>query len=93
MDHAIRQVPVSKLKTSDIGELTTEFCRGIWGGEGFTIQKHFLEKWHRAKVGREDHLWEQADLLKSNYAVGEKVADHFEVLARTPGAVSHSTTQ
>jgi len=35
IDHAVRTIPLSKLKTTDQESLTREFCRGIWSGPGF----------------------------------------------------------
>jgi hypothetical protein len=82
-DHAVRVVPLDKLKTTDQGELTKQFCRGIWSGPGFAYQRRFLEKKYRALDGREDHLWDKKDLAGSEYDVGTKIADHFEVVDRT----------
>lgn len=84
IDCAVRRVPLSKLKTTDQEELTREFVRGLWGGPGFQVQRKFLERWHRHKDGRQDHLWDPEQLQASEYQVGTKMADHFEVVERTP---------
>jgi hypothetical protein len=87
VDHAIRVVPLSELKTTDQGELTRQFCQGIWSGPGFWFQRKFLERKYRAMEGRQDHLWDNADLKKSDYPVGTKMVDHFEIIERTPEKV------
>ncbi|OCL02421.1 hypothetical protein AOQ84DRAFT_183756 [Glonium stellatum] len=88
IDHAVRTVPLSKLKTTDQESLTREFCRGIWSGPGFAVQRRYLTHKYRALEGREDHLWEKQELASSDYEVGTKIADHFEVLERTPEKVT-----
>jgi hypothetical protein len=80
IDHAVRTVPFSKLKTTDQGQLTTDFCRGVWSGIGYAYQRRYLEKKYKALPGRENHLWDREELGKSEYAVGTKITDHFEVL-------------
>ncbi|KAF2760431.1 hypothetical protein EJ05DRAFT_436001 [Pseudovirgaria hyperparasitica] len=82
IDHAVRRVPLSKLKTQNQEELTKRFCQGIWGGLGFAYQRRFLEKKYRALEGREGHLWEKSELKASAYDEGTAIADHFEVVER-----------
>lgn len=86
-DHCLRRVPLSKLQTTDQEELTRRFCAGVWSGWGFEYQRKKLEKEGRALEGRQEHLWEREVLGKSGYEVGTKIADHFEVVERTPGRV------
>ncbi|KAF2092288.1 hypothetical protein K490DRAFT_70901 [Saccharata proteae CBS 121410] len=88
VDHAIRKVPLEKLKTDDVETLTKEFCAGVWSGWGFAVQRKMLEKEGRGKEGREKHLWEREEFRKSDYEVGTVVADHFEVVERGPGKVA-----
>ncbi|OCK75985.1 hypothetical protein K432DRAFT_157500 [Lepidopterella palustris CBS 459.81] len=88
IDHAIRQVPLSKLKTTDQDALTREFCRGIWSGIGFAFQRRYLERKYRTLEGRADDLWEKEQLKTSEYEVGTKITDHFEVVERTPEKVT-----
>lgn len=83
IDEAVRTVPLSKLKYTSQDELTKEFCRGIWGGWGFAYQRSYLDKKYRYLDGRQDHLWDKGDLLKSDYALGTKITDHFEVVDRS----------
>ncbi|KAJ4371805.1 hypothetical protein N0V86_008359 [Didymella sp. IMI 355093] len=89
IDHAIKTLPLQKfrerygLKEGEkvpVERLTTDFCRGIWSGIGFRVQRRYLEKKYRALPGREDHLWDVKQLEKSEYPVGEKIVDHFEVV-------------
>lgn len=82
-DHAVRVVPLENLRTTDQGELTKRFCQGVWSGLGFAYQRRYLEKKYRALEGREDHLWDKKDLAASDYEVGTKLVDHFEVVDRT----------
>lgn len=35
-------------------------------------------------------MWDQKDLLESDYPVGTKIVDHFEVVERTPDKVQNS---
>ncbi|KAF2275349.1 uncharacterized protein EI97DRAFT_379359 [Westerdykella ornata] len=87
IDHAVRTVPLAQLKTRDQKQLTTDFCRGVWGGMGYAYQRRYLEKKYRGLEGRESHLWDRKDLLRSDYEVGTKITDHFEVLEHSPEKV------
>ena len=88
IDHAVRRVPLDRLKTNDLETLTRDFCAGVWGGPGFAYQRRYLEKKYRALEGRGDHLWNKADLEESAYPAGTRIVDHFEVVERAPGKVS-----
>ncbi|KAF2472580.1 uncharacterized protein BDR25DRAFT_302709 [Lindgomyces ingoldianus] len=87
IDHAVKTIPLNKLKTADQRELTTAFCRGVWSGLGYAYQRRYMERKYRALPGREDHLWTRDELAKSEYPVGTKITDHFEVLEHTPERV------
>lgn len=87
IDHAVKTIPLSQLKTSDQAELTTAFCRGVWSGLGYAYQRRYLEKKYRALPGREDHLWERKELAENDYKVGTRITDHFEVMEHTPEKV------
>jgi len=92
IDHAVKQIPYGKLPEKywvkgdggrisvDQPALTTDFCRGIWSGVAFRVQRRLLEKWYRNVEGRDSHLWDVKELAKSEYAVGTKIVDHFEVV-------------
>lgn len=88
IDHAVRTVPLSQLKTQDQAQLTRDFCRGVWSGLGYAYQRRYLEKKYRALPGREGHLWDREELAKAEYEVGTKITDHFEVMEKTPEKVS-----
>lgn len=87
IDHCMRKVPLAQLKTTDQGELTRQFCQGVWSGPGFEIQRRYLERKYRRLAGRENHLWDKKDLASSDYAVGTAISDHFEVVQRNPDKV------
>jgi len=87
LDCCVRTVPFSQLKTTDQSLLTREFCRGIWSGPGFSIQRSLHERNSRALEGRRDHLWEVDDLKENDYKLGTKITDHFEVVERTTDRV------
>lgn len=61
-------------------ELTRRFCAGIWAGSIFDTQRDYLAQKYRHLPGREDHLWSKQSLLDSEYEVGTKLVDHFEVV-------------
>ncbi|KAF2804588.1 uncharacterized protein BDZ99DRAFT_147995 [Mytilinidion resinicola] len=88
IDHAVRTVPLSQLRTTDEKELTTDFCRGVWSGPGFALQRIYLARKYKALSGREKHLWEKDELKISEYPVGTVLVDHFEVVDRTPNKVT-----
>jgi hypothetical protein len=99
IDHAIKEIPYGKLPekywvkgkdgriTVDQGSLTTDFCRGVWSGVGFRVQRRYLERKYRALPGREKHLWDVKELEKSPYEVGTGIVDHFEVVEHTDDKV------
>jgi len=91
IDHAVRTVPLSQLKSRDQAQLTTDFCRGVWSGLGYAYQRRYLERKYRALPGREDHLWDREELAKSGYEVGTKITDHFEVLQHDNEKVSYDS--
>lgn len=92
IDHAVKEVPYGKLPQRywvkgsngrigvDKAQLTTDFCRGVWSGVAFRVQRRYLERKYRALPGREDQLWDVKELASSEYAVGTKITDHFEVV-------------
>lgn len=97
IDHAIKTLPLAPfrerygLKTGEkvpVERLTTDFCRGIWSGIGFRVQRRYLERKYRALPGREEHLWDVKELERSEYPVGEKIVDHFEVVEHAADKVS-----
>jgi hypothetical protein len=95
IDHAVKSVPYAKLpekyrvagKGVDKAQLATDFCRGIWSGTAYRVQRRYLERKYRGLEGREGHLWDVKDLEKSDYKVGTIITDHFEVLEHTDDKV------
>ena len=87
IDHAVRTVPLSALRTQDQAELTRAFCRGVWSGGGYRVQRKMHEWSSRTLPGRHDHLWDRDQLAKSNYDVGTRITDHFEVVDRADDKV------
>ncbi|KAF2123513.1 hypothetical protein P153DRAFT_371575 [Dothidotthia symphoricarpi CBS 119687] len=95
IDHAVKTVPYAKLPQKywvrgkgerisvDQGALTTDFCRGVWSGVAYRVQRRYLERKYRALEGRGGQLWDVKELEKSDYKVGTVVTDHFEVLEHT----------
>lgn len=99
IDHAIKEVPYGKLPQKywvkgaggkisvDQSALTTDFCRGIWSGVGFRVQRRIMERKYRALEGRQSHLWDVKELERSPYEVGTNIVDHFEVVEHTDDKV------
>jgi hypothetical protein len=105
IDHAIKSIPYAKLpekylrKASgggvgvDQAQLATDFCRGVWGGLAYRVQRRYLERKYRALPGREGHLWDVKELERSGYEVGTKITDHFEVVEHTDEKVRFPGTR
>jgi hypothetical protein len=87
IDHAVKTIPLAKLKEKDQARLTTGFCQGVWSGLGYAYQRRYLEKKYRALEGRDKQLWDRRDLAESSYPVGTQITDHFEVVEHTPEKV------
>ena len=68
------------------GKLVEAFSQGIWGGLGFAYQRRFLEKKYRGPETAHQ-LWERGELKTSAYEVGTQIADHFEVVSKTPTSI------
>jgi hypothetical protein len=100
IDHATKSIPYAKLPEKyrksdkvDQAQLATDFCRGVWGGPAYRVQRKMLERWYRALPGREDHLWDVKELERSKYEVGTKITDHFEVVEHTDKKVKSLQTR
>lgn len=99
IDHAIKSIPYTNLPDKykrtapdgsfavDRAALTTDFCRGVWSGLAYRVQRRYLERKYRALPGREGQLWDTKQLEKSGYPVGTHITDHFEVLEHTDNKV------
>ncbi|KAK7428298.1 hypothetical protein QQZ08_005195 [Neonectria magnoliae] len=89
-DVCIRRIPLDKVRPELLknkGDLTVEFCRGLWSGLGFAVQQRYLEyKWKGPET--EDQLWSTEQLSESTYDKGTKFTDHFEIVEKTPAAIT-----
>lgn len=89
-DVCIKRIPFSKIRPELLkkdGDLALEFCRGVWGGLGYAVQRQYLEYKYRAPE-TESQLWETEQLATSNYDKGTKITDHFEVVEKTPTSIA-----
>ncbi|KAG0644014.1 hypothetical protein HOY80DRAFT_879185 [Tuber brumale] len=77
-DHAVQQVPLSRLLTTDSETLIRKFCSGVWAGSGYFCQRKILEMRYRHLEGREGMLWDKAELENAEYGVGSIITDHLE---------------
>ncbi|KAH7175325.1 hypothetical protein EDB81DRAFT_874180 [Dactylonectria macrodidyma] len=89
-DVVIRRIPIDKIRPELLeknGDLTLEFCRGVWSGLGFTVQQKYLEyKWRSPET--EDQLWTTEQLAESTYEKGTKFTDHFEIVEKTASQIT-----
>lgn len=62
-------------------------CSIILTEPGFAVQQKYLEwKWRGPET--EDQLWSTEQLAQSTYDKGTKFTDHFEIVEKTPGAIT-----
>ncbi|KAH7304772.1 hypothetical protein B0I35DRAFT_362746 [Stachybotrys elegans] len=89
-DVCIRRIPLSKIRPELLqkdGELAVEFCRGIWSGWGYAIQRMYLEfKWKGPETLQQ--LWSTEQLAESRYDKGTRITDHFEVVEKTASSIT-----
>ncbi|KAF5019321.1 hypothetical protein F66182_8678 [Fusarium sp. NRRL 66182] len=89
-DVCIKRVPFSKIRPellSKESDLTLEFCRGLWSGWGYAIQRRYLEfKWRGPET--EKQLWDSEQLAASTYDRGTHITDHFEVVEKTSNSIT-----
>ncbi|KAM5346153.1 hypothetical protein ACJ41O_009158 [Fusarium nematophilum] len=89
-DICIKRIPLSKIRPELLekdGDLTLEFCRGLWSGWGYAVQRQYLDyKWRGPET--EQQLWDKEQLATSNYDKGTHITDHFEVVEKTPTAIT-----
>ncbi|CAK7201030.1 hypothetical protein SEUCBS139899_003731 [Sporothrix eucalyptigena] len=89
-DICIKRLPLSKIKPELLkkdGDLALEFCRGVWGGLGYTVQRKYLEYKYRGPETA-DQLWDPEQLKTSTYDKGTQITDHFEVLEKTNTSIT-----
>ncbi|CRG91146.1 hypothetical protein PISL3812_08194 [Talaromyces islandicus] len=89
-DYSVKRIPFSKIRPELLekdGDLTLEFCRGLWSGWGYAVQRKYLDfKWRGPETASQ--LWTTQQLATSNYDKGTYITDHFEVLEKTPDAIT-----
>ncbi|KAH0840457.1 hypothetical protein AYO21_03093 [Fonsecaea monophora] len=90
-DECVRRIGLQKIKPELVEDarrggtkLVEEFCRGVWGGPGYTIQRLYLQRKYRNATTTAHQLWTPAQLLTSTYDPGTEITDHFVVLDKTP---------
>ncbi|KIH87974.1 hypothetical protein SPBR_05274 [Sporothrix brasiliensis 5110] len=89
-DICVKRVPLDKIRPELLkkdGDLALEFCRGVWGGWGFAIQRKYLEYKYRGPETA-TQLWDTEQLQTSTYDKGTQLVDHFEVLEKTPTSIT-----
>ncbi|KAM0259090.1 hypothetical protein ACHAQJ_003461 [Trichoderma viride] len=88
-DICVKTIPLSRIRPELLqkeGDLVLEFCRGVWSGWGYEIQRRFLHrKWYGPETSSQ--LWTRDQLAASAYEPGTHVTDHFEVVDRTPNEI------
>ncbi|KFA55285.1 hypothetical protein S40293_04926 [Stachybotrys chartarum IBT 40293] len=89
-DVCIKRIPLSKVRPELLereGDLALEFCRGVWGGLGYVIQRKYLEmKWKGPETSQQ--LWTRSQLAQDTYDKGTIITDHFEVVEKTPTTIT-----
>lgn len=79
----IQDLPIDlqdHIRNGSGAELTRRFCAGIWAGSALNVQRKVMTDKYRSLPGREDHLWTTNQMLDSDYTIGTKIVDHFEVV-------------
>ncbi|KAK7739715.1 hypothetical protein SLS53_005685 [Cytospora paraplurivora] len=88
-DVCVKRIPLSKVRPELLqkeGDLAVEFCRGVWSGWGYQLQRRFLAQKYQTQTP--DQLWAPRDLKTSTYEPGTKITDHFEVVEKTPTSIT-----
>ncbi|KAK4098737.1 hypothetical protein N658DRAFT_431423 [Parathielavia hyrcaniae] len=89
-DICIKRVPLSKIKPELLereGDLALEFCRGVWGGLGYRVQRAYLSRQYQGPATAAQ-LWTVDQLSRSTYEPGTQLTDHFEVVDKTPSEIA-----
>ncbi|RDW73707.1 hypothetical protein BP5796_07149 [Coleophoma crateriformis] len=90
-DMCVRRVPLKDIKPQLLekeGKLAEAFCAGVWGGLGYWYQRRYLAKKYQNTTTTAHQLWERSQLQNSTYEVGTQITDHFEVVSKTPNAIT-----
>ncbi|KAH7122155.1 hypothetical protein B0J13DRAFT_485343 [Dactylonectria estremocensis] len=92
-DMCVRRVPFSQLRPELLedalqggSKLAEDFCRGIWGRYGYSIQRRIMESWK--DDSNSGDLWTKEELLASTYEPGTFITNHFHVLEKTPQSLT-----
>ena len=87
-DICVRTVPIDKIRPELLaeGKLVESFCAGVWSGWGYAYQRRFLEKKYRGS-DTADQLWDNQELKSSNYEIGQRITDHFEVVSKNANSI------
>ncbi|KAF5000045.1 hypothetical protein FGRMN_2056 [Fusarium graminum] len=89
-DVCIKRIPFSKIRPELLkkeSDLSLEFCRGLWSGWGYAIQRRYLDfKWRGPET--ENQLWDNEQLATSTYDRGTVITDHFEVVEKTSNSIT-----
>ncbi|EFW99361.1 FAD linked oxidase [Grosmannia clavigera kw1407] len=89
-DVCIKRLPMSSIRPELLqkdGPLVLEFCRGLWSGYGYAIQRKFLDSKYRGPETA-SQLWDTEELAASTYDKGTVITDHFEVVEKTPTSIT-----
>ncbi|KAH7186094.1 uncharacterized protein B0J16DRAFT_415364 [Fusarium flagelliforme] len=89
-DVVIKRIPLEKIKPELLqknGDLALEFCRGVWSGWGYAIQRRYLSLKYRGPE-TEGQLWDPEQLATSTYDRGTTFNDHFEVVEKTKESIT-----
>lgn len=88
-DVCIKRVPLSKIRPELLekeGDLALEFCRGVWSGWGYQLQRRVLAQKYQTITPNQ--LWSPRELATSTYEPGTQITDHFEVVDKTPNSIT-----
>ncbi|KAG8412136.1 hypothetical protein J3458_014330 [Metarhizium acridum] len=89
-DVCIKRVSLDKIRPELLknpGDLVLEYCRGIWSGYGFEVQRRYLQ-WKHYGPETSTQLWTKEQLSQSTYEKGTCLVDHFEVVEKTPTSIT-----
>lgn len=73
-------------ETGDWETLKADRVRRICPTTGYRFQRRFLALKYQTQT--EDQLWSPRDLATSNYELGTKITDHFEVVHKDPRSIT-----
>ncbi|KAH8904644.1 hypothetical protein BR93DRAFT_899831 [Coniochaeta sp. PMI_546] len=89
-DVVVKRIPLDKIRPELLekeGDLTVEFCRGVWSGLGYRFQRAYLARKYQGPETA-SQLWTVPQLEQSTYEVGTQITDHFEVVDKTPTEIT-----